>query len=292
MSDGSGNVTSFGDGGLEHFAFDTFCVKDGELQESLAFSESVWEEHGLTETYDVAPQQHRTIAPSSQTRRHRIAALRVANIDLSHIAVPKLRSAIFLLASLRNPSPNMTLLKGTAGVTLDGSYLGSMAMPRVGPSQMFQLSLGIDPAVHISYPKPEVRRTTQGLFTKENAQVYTRNMWLTNTKKVAVDLIVKEQVPVSEEEKLTVNVLHPAGLNKEGDAVATGDSARDVSAGNRVSETGKGSSKKAANWGSAIARLKKNGEIAFAVKLEPSGGCLLKLEYEARLPSTDRIVSV
>lgn len=263
---------------LQSFDFDSF-LSDAPLE----FSEPIWEDNGLTTTFEIT--QPRTLAPGSQTRRHKIASLHAKNIHLSYIAVPKLRSAAFLQAKIRNPSSNVTLLKGSAGVTLDGSYLGSVTLPQVSPSQVFQLSLGVDPGIQISYPKPSTKRSTQGLFTKELAQVYTRNIWLTNSKKSAVDLLVLEQVPLSEDERLKIDITSPRGLNAEGDVVENvGVAAKEALPGAAAS-----TSSKPKDWGSALARLRKGGEVAFTVKLKPSSGCLLKLEYEAKMPTNEHI---
>ncbi|KAF1994064.1 hypothetical protein P154DRAFT_527306 [Amniculicola lignicola CBS 123094] len=250
--------------------------------EEIEFEESSWEDNGLTATYDVPGV--RTLAPSSMTRRHKIASLNATSIHLSHICVPKLRSAAFLRAKIRNPSNSVTLLKGSAGVTLDGSFFGNMTLPRVSPGQVFDLPLGVDPAIHINYPKPSVHRSTQGIiFNKESAQVFTRSIWVNNTKSQPVELLVLDQVPVSEDERLRIVITTPRGLSKEGDSVKAGVSAKEGSSG-AVTTT------KSEAWGNAVAKMKKNGELNWTVKLEKGQGCLLKLDYEARLPPSEKII--
>ena len=247
------------------------------------------QDNGLTATFEVPGT--RTLEPSSLTRRHKIASLHASNIHLSHICVPKLRSAAFLRTKIRNPSSSVTLLKGSAGVTLDGSFLGNMTLPRVSPNQIFDLPLGVDPAIHVNYPKPSVHRSTQGIiFNKESAQVFTRSIWLNNTKPTPVDMLVLDQIPVSEDERLRIVVVSPRGLNKEGDSAKAGVSAKEGSSGGlAVAEGGKDGKKEV--WGSAVAKLKKGGEVGWTVKLEGGKGCLLKLDYEARLPSAEKIVA-
>jgi hypothetical protein len=248
----------------------------------VEFEESSWEDNGLSSTYDVPGL--RTITPSSTTRRHKIASLKASNIHLSHICVPKLRAAAFLRAKFRNPSSSVTLLKGSAGVTLDGSFLGNMTLPRVSPGQLFDLPLGVDPSIHVNYPKPNVHRSTQGImFNKEAAQVFTRSTWINNTKTTPVEILVLDQVPVSEDERLRIITTTPKGLVKEGDKVQAGVSAKEGSSGAMdVTQSTK--------WGKAVAKLKKDGEVNWTVNLEKGQGCLLKLDYEARLPPAEKIV--
>lgn len=248
-----------------------------DVDDHLDFEESTWEDNGLTATYEVPGT--RTIAPATLNRRHKIASLNATNIQLSYVAIPKLRAAAFLNAKIRNPSSSITLLKGMAGVTLDGSFLGNISIPRVSPSNPFTLSLGTDPAIHISYPKPTVHRSTQGIFSKESAQTFSRSVWLTNTRSTPVELLVLDQIPQSQDERLKIDVLLPKGLHKEGDEARAGQNAREGTSGQKE------------NWGRATASLKKGGKVAWNVNLEKGQACLLKLEYEARLPSQESIVN-
>ncbi|TID24877.1 hypothetical protein E6O75_ATG04082 [Venturia nashicola] len=250
-------------------------------ENDVDFEESVWEDNGLTANYEIPGT--RTLSPSSLARRHKIASLNATNIHLSYVSVPKLRAAAFLRAKVRNPSTSVTLLKGTAGVTLDGSFLGNMTLPRVSPNQIFSLPLGVDPAIHISYPKPTVHRSTQGIFNKESAHVFTRTVWLTNTKPTAVEVLVMDQVPVSQDERLRIEIAQPKGLGKEGDAVKTGQAAKESMSGTQAVSA-------STNWGKAVASLKKAGEVNWTVNLEKGQACLLKLEYEAKMPSAEVIV--
>jgi hypothetical protein len=242
--------------------------------EALDFEESTWEDCGLTATYDLPGA--RTLAPSSLPRRHKIATLQASNIAMSHIAVPKLKAAAYLRCKIRNPSGSVTLLKGQAGITLDGSFLGTTPLDRISPNQFFTIPLGVDPAIHISYPKPASHRSTQGLFSKENATLHSRSALITNTKATTVELLVLDQAPVSQDEKLRVDIVEPRGLVKPGDAVKAGAPATEGKAA----------------WGKATATLKKDGEVAWLVIIEKGQSCVLKLAYETKLPSSDAVVTV
>ena len=228
----------------------------------------------MTSTYEIPGL--RTVAPSFTTRRHKIASIRLNEVHLSYVLVPKLRAAAFLKARIRNTS-SVTLLNGLAGLTLDGSFLGNTNLPRCSAGKHFHLSLGVDPSVNVTYAKPVVKRSQTGLFAKEGSGVYTRTCTITNTKSNrAIEGTVLDQVPVSEEERLRVDVLQPAGLKVDGGTVKTG-----------TGIVGKGMDK----WGRAIAVLKKGGEVAWEVKVEPGRGAKLVLEYEAKFPSSEMIIS-
>ena len=268
------NVTEWHGEVGEHASDDASSITIPDLP-SLSTPESEWSEVGMTATYDIPGT--RTIAPSHTARRHKIASITLKDIHLSYLLVPKLRAAAFLKARIRNTS-SISLLKGPAGLTLDGSFLGNTSLPRCSAGEPFSLSLGVDPSLTVSYAKPVVKRSQTGVFQKEGTGVYTRVCTLTNTKSNrAVEALVLDQIPVSEDERLKVDILQPFGLCKEGDSAKTG---------NGVPVVGKATEK----WGTARATLKKAGEVCCNVNLEPSRGVKLTLEYEARFPTTEAIV--
>lgn len=293
------------DEGIETFEYDAQTIIPHDT--TIDFEESSWEETGLTATYDVPGL--RSIPPSNLTRRHRIASITLKDIQLSYVLVPKLRAAAFLKARLRNSS-TITLLRGPAGLTLDGSFLGNTTLSRCSAGEAFSLNLGTDPAINVVYTKPVVRRSQTGVFAKEGSSVFTRSVLITNTKsKDPVEGTVLDQIPVSDDEKLRVDVLQPKGLRNEGDHVLDGVAAtvemasrgsavaQNNNTSNRESSASSSSydarsSGKGEKWGRAIATLKKGGEISWNVKLNPGQGVRLVLEYEARFPSSDSIVGL
>ena len=243
----------------------------------LATQESTWAESGLTATYDIPGL--RTISPSHTTRRQKIASIILKDVHLSYVMVPKLRAAAFLKARFRNTS-SIALLKGPAGLTLDGSFLGNTNIPRCSAGETFSLSLGVDPSVTVTYSKPVVKRKQTGVFQTEGSGIYTRTCTITNTKSNrALEGTVHDQIPVSEDERLKVEVIQPLGLRKEGDIAKTGTSI--VQAG-----------KSAETWGKATATMRKGGEICWDVKIDAGRSVKLVLEYEARFPNHEVVVSV
>lgn len=293
------------DEGIETFEYDAQTIIPHDT--TIDFEESSWEETGLTATYDVPGL--RSIPPSNLTRRHRIASITLKDIQLSYVLVPKLRAAAFLKARLRNSS-TITLLRGPAGLTLDGSFLGNTTLSRCSAGEAFSLNLGTDPAINVVYTKPVVRRSQTGVFAKEGSSVFTRSVLITNTKsKDPVEGTVLDQIPVSDDEKLRVDVLQPKGLRNEGDHVLDGVAAtvEMASRGSAVAQNNNKSNRESSassssydarssgkeeKWGRAIATLKKGGEIRWNVKLNPGQGVRLVLEYEARFPSSDSIVGL
>ncbi|KAG8530995.1 uncharacterized protein KY384_004352 [Bacidia gigantensis] len=247
---------------------------------SIETEESSWSESGLTATYDIPGL--RTISPSYTMRRHKIASIHLRDVVFSYLLVPKLRAAAFLKARIRNSAAGIALLRGPTGLTLDGSFLGNTTLPRCSPGESFSLSLGIDPSVVINYSKPTVRRSHGGIINRETSGVYTRSCTITNTKSGRlIEGLLLDQVPVSDDERLRVEVLQPRGLKREGDGAKSG-------VGVGVGYAGK----EEAKWGRSNAFFKKAGEICWEFKIEAGKGGKFILEYEARCPTGEAIVAV
>ncbi|UNI20483.1 hypothetical protein JDV02_006564 [Purpureocillium takamizusanense] len=258
---------------------------------------SVVEETGMTTTFDLPGLK--TLAPKHSSTKSHVARTTFTGVAYSHTVVAKYKPVAFLQARLRNTS-RMTLFRGRAGLTLDGSFLGKATLSRCSPGADMTLSLGIDPAVKVAYPKPAVCRGTGGLFSKENTWVYTRSVLLHNTRGAgagaasrggpshsaasAVSITVRDQVPVSEDDKLRVEVLAPQGLTPGGGVVAAGSAGPETRDGSG-SGSGSGVSGSGRDWGRAAASLKRDGEVKWEVSLKAGRAVRLALEFGVAFPT-------
>ncbi|KAL7782990.1 hypothetical protein V8C43DRAFT_191354 [Trichoderma afarasin] len=264
---------------LNDFDFDSFLNDQGEEPFNFDnYEASQVEETGLTTTYDLPG--FKTLVPKFNGSKQRVARIPFSNVVFSHTVVAKYKPMAYLKAKLKNSS-KMALLKGSASLTLDGTFMGKTSLPRCSSGESFSLSLGVDPAIKVTYPKPDVRRASVGLFTKEDSAVYVRTIELNNTRAVggrAVNLLVLDQVPVSEDERLRVELAYPRGL------------AIDNANGVAVGEPGKAN--KDENWGKASAKLKKDGQVTWDVSLNAGKTVKLTLEYAVSMPSGETAYQV
>ncbi|KAH6631499.1 hypothetical protein F5144DRAFT_511106 [Chaetomium tenue] len=248
----------------------------------LTFQDSSFEETGLTATYDLP--HTKTLKPSPTPSKQRVARVSFTAVTFSRTIVAKYKPAAYLRARLRNTS-KLTLLRGPTGLTLDGTFLGRSTLPRCSAGDSFHVPLGVDPAIRVSYPKPDVARSTTGVFSKGENSVYTRTITLVNTRAAAgkaVSVTVLDQVPVSEDEKIRVDVLQPAGVG----ATASGGG-RVVPAGVPGRE-----GKEELVWGTATASLRKAGEVQWEVSLNAGRSVKLVLQYEVAFPTGERVAQV
>lgn len=250
-----------------------------EEQPKLDFQESAFEETGLTSTYELSGLK--TLAPSPTTSKQRVARVSFKNVNFSHTVVAKYKPVAYLKARLLNGS-KLSLIQGPAGLTLDGSFMGRTSLPRCSPGDSFSISLGVDPAIRVAYPKPDVKRRQAGMFSTEDSSAYGRLIKIFNTrsgdKGKPVNITVLDQVPVSEDDKVRVDIVQPRGLVEGGPKVSAGSSAKE--------------GKEDEDWGTATADKKAGGEVVWDVKLNAGKGVKLSLEYTCSFPTGEHVVNV
>jgi hypothetical protein len=83
-----------------------------------------------------------------------------------------------------------------------------------------------------------------------------------------------DQVPVSEDDRLRVNILEPRGLDKEGDQARLDDPMK-------RGEKGRGN-----------VSLGKNGQVKWQITLDRGKDVKLVLAYQSRIPSGQKIVGL
>ncbi|KAM0339091.1 hypothetical protein ACHAPQ_001931 [Fusarium lateritium] len=262
---------------LEDFDFDKFLHDDeGDVpmldpQPAIEFQESLVEETGFTTTFDLPGLK--TLAPKFTVSKQRVARLHVANVSFSHTIVAKYRPVAYLKAKIKNNS-KLTLLRGPASLTLDGSFMGQVKVPRCSQGEAFSLGLGVDSAIKVMYPKPDFQRSTIGMFTKEDSSVYVRAITVHNTRVTAKkpsNMLVLDQIPVPEDDRIRVDLLTPRDLTVDGPRQPAGVPGRETAEDK--------------DWGKATAVLKKDGQILWDLSLNPGKTVKLDLEYSVSMPS-------
>ncbi|KAJ4124130.1 hypothetical protein NW768_009483 [Fusarium equiseti] len=266
-------------GDLVDFDFEQFLHEPNqdagtpEAQPSIEFQNSLVEETGFTTTFDLPGLK--TLVPKFTVSKQRVARLQFTNVQFSHTIVAKYQPVAYLKAKLKNTS-KLTLFPGPASLTLDGSFMGQTKIPQCSSGGRFTLGLGVDSSIKVIYPKPDVRRSTSGMFNKEDSSVYVRTVTVHNTRVTAerpVNLLVLDQIPVSEDDRLRIELSTPHGLAAEGPSQPAGAPGRELAEDK--------------DWGKATASLKKYGGISWDVSLNAGKAVKLRLEYAVSMPSGD-----
>ncbi|KIM36583.1 hypothetical protein M413DRAFT_31619 [Hebeloma cylindrosporum] len=140
--------------------------------------------------------------------------------EMSWISVPKKSPKAHLTAKIKNDS-EYTFLSGIASVYVDGSFISRSEVPAVSPQESFDCPLGIDPSIRITY-HPRSRKVNRTGFTRKTCSyTFEQRISIFNTKPTSItSLKVLDQLPVSEDSTITVNLTSPPlvlpAANKKG----------------------------------------------------------------------------
>ncbi|KAG8908864.1 hypothetical protein FRC01_007241 [Tulasnella sp. 417] len=151
-----------------------------------------------------------------QTHKVSVAVIEL-DAKLEWVAVPKAQTSAFLKCKVKNTSQYI-LLPGQTSVFMDDNFICKSSLPSVNPNESFSTSLGVDPAIRITYhpQQKKIRNDTGGLLSnKMDVTSYNQRITVKNTRATAAaPLIIKDQIPVSEDSDFKVLLIEPR-LSKE-----------------------------------------------------------------------------
>ncbi|MEP7092983.1 MAG: mucoidy inhibitor MuiA family protein [Flavobacterium sp.] len=122
-----------------------------------------------------------------------------------YYAVPKVENEAFLLAEIEDYS-KYNLLRGEANIIFEGMYVGKTFIEPSQTSDTLNLSMGRDKKVSIKREKVADKSGTKFLSSKKE-QTFTYDITIRNNKKEAVELLLKDQYPLSTNKEIEVELL-------------------------------------------------------------------------------------
>jgi uncharacterized protein (TIGR02231 family) len=126
-----------------------------------------------------------------------------------HYTVPKLDKDAFLVANVTGWD-GLNLLSGNANIYFEGTYVGQSYLDLYNTNDTLQLSLGRDNKVIVERKnlKDFSSRKTVGTNKKDE---YAYEIVIRNTKKEAIDITIEDQMPVSKNGQIEVEILDKGG---------------------------------------------------------------------------------
>jgi uncharacterized protein (TIGR02231 family) len=166
--------------------------------------------------------------------------------------VPKLDAKAYLYAKLTLPAGS-PLLPGTVALFRDGTFVGTGTLPVLSPGEEHELGFGADDQVRVRHAVADEKRGETGLIS--SARTDSRNFRITvkNMHERAVQLVVHDQIPVSQNQDIKVELVGPGQPTRT-----------DID--------------------------DKRGVIAFESKLEPEEERVIEFGYRVTWPGTRPII--
>jgi uncharacterized protein (TIGR02231 family) len=122
-----------------------------------------------------------------------------------YYAAPKVDKDAFLLAEINDYS-KYNLLPGEANIIFEGMYVGKTAINPNQTADTLNLSMGRDKKITVKREKIADKSGTKFLSSYKE-QTFTYDITIRNNKKEGVDMLLKDQYPLSTDKEITIELL-------------------------------------------------------------------------------------
>ena len=132
-----------------------------------------------------------------------------------YYAAPRIEKEAFLLAEISDYS-KFNLLPGEANIIFEGMYVGKTVINPNQTTDTLNLSMGRDKKISIKREKIADKSGTKFLSAYKE-QTFTYDITIRNNKKESIELLLKDQYPISTDKEITVELLEKdrAKVNEE-----------------------------------------------------------------------------
>ncbi len=181
--------------------FDAGAFPEAEPYQTLAVPTATVESSGATVTFKLA--QVVSVPSDNSPHKVNIAAISLTP-KLDYLSVPKLAEAVYRRATLTNRSEYL-LLPGQANLFVDGDFVGTLTLERVAPNEEFDLALGVDERVVVTR-ELKAREVDKKIIGDRRRIRVAYEIEVRNLRDRAIDLEVRDQLPVSRHEQIKVKL--------------------------------------------------------------------------------------
>ncbi len=147
--------------------------------------------------------------PSDNVQHKAMIAIEKLHADFSYSSTPKLSPYVYLKAVIKNTTA-APLLAGSATIFSNDDFVATSSIKMISPNETFDAYLGIDPAIKIERKLINRFIDYTGTFTKNVRVTYEFSFMMENTKKTEQKILVQDQIPISQNEKIVVEQVEPA----------------------------------------------------------------------------------
>ena len=120
-------------------------------------------------------------------------------------AVPKLDKDVFLLAEIADWE-KLNLLPGEANIIFEGTYIGKSFIDPSSTQDTLNLTMGRDKRVVVKKEKL-VDFSSVKFLGAYKKQIFTYEITVKNNKKDAIEILVKDQYPISQDKEVDVELI-------------------------------------------------------------------------------------
>jgi len=175
--------------------------------------EVVLEDSASGEEFEITAPQNIVTGAEAQTVRYKEEQL---DAIYHYHAVPKMDPGVFLLAKIPNYG-RYGLLSGTAQIFFKDTYVGQSEIDTKTVSDTLLLSLGRDEDISIKRVKPTDLVYTPKFLNNFKRELVAYDIVVKNNKKVPIKIEILDQIPVSKQDEITVELEERSGAQYSAD---------------------------------------------------------------------------
>jgi uncharacterized protein (TIGR02231 family) len=192
---------------LERMSKSAMPMEDsGAEQDKLSFQETKVKSETTSFSF-IIPQK--VNIPSDYQSHRVLIASSDKEAELSYYAIPKLSKFAFLKANFKNPF-SFPLLAGKMNVFLENRFVSSSSSDKtISPDEDIKLSLGIDEGIRIERKLLKKFTEYAGVISKEAKVNYEFSQEILNAKNKEITITINDNFPVSQNEKIKVELEAP-----------------------------------------------------------------------------------
>lgn len=135
------------------------------------------------------------------------------NATYGYITVPKLDNSAFLVAKVSGWE-KLYLIDGPMNVYFNNAYIGESTLNTQSVEDTLELSLGRDKQIQVSRVKKEDFGSKEFIGSNRK-QTFKYEITVKNNKNTPVNIEVQDQVPISQESDITVDVEQISGAHQD-----------------------------------------------------------------------------
>lgn len=142
---------------------------------------------------------------SQEKEQYVILDKKEVDATYKHHTVPKLNNQVFLMAFVKNWQ-NLNLISGEANIYFEDNYIGKTNITGNYVKEEFPISLGVDERIIVKRIKLQ-DNTSQKALNANKWETESYEITVRNNTKENIELEILDQLPLSENSKITVKSL-------------------------------------------------------------------------------------
>lgn len=176
--------------------------------------------------------------------------------EFAYSATPKLTQFAYLKGTIENTT-DVPFISGSANVFFGSNFVGTTVINTVIPTEKFGVFLGIDEAIRVKREQIKDFKAEKGLLSKTTKKMFEYKITVENFKKTDEDIVIQDQFPISQDERIKVESVLPEFEGKD---------------------------KNSASHPNGVIEKKGNGVVEWRLKIKPKEKIELRIKYNVEYP--------